>query len=84
MGKIIFWLVVFFVVLLVLRLVNVANSRSARSGSQGRAGKPKHTAMTRCVNCGVYLPRAEAVDGPRGPLCGDSQCLPRRKTRTHH
>jgi len=78
MGKIIFWLIVFFVALLVLRLVNVANSRSGRNESSGRAGKSKETAMTRCVNCGVYLPRADAVDGPRGPLCGDPQCLPRQ------
>jgi hypothetical protein len=35
--------------------------------------------MTRCVNCGVYLPRADAVEGPRGPLCGDPQCLSRDK-----
>jgi hypothetical protein len=24
----------------------------------------------------VYLPRSEAVEGPRGPVCGDPQCLP--------
>ena len=78
MGKILFWLIVFFVALLVLRLVNVANSRSARRESSGRADKPKDTAMTRCVNCGVFLPRGDAIDGPRGPLCGDSQCLPRQ------
>jgi hypothetical protein len=75
MGKIIFWLIVFFVVLLVLRLVNVANSRSARSGAPGRGSNPKDTAMARCVNCGVYLPRADAVESPRGPVCGDAQCL---------
>jgi hypothetical protein len=79
MGKIIFWLIVFFVALLVLRLVNIANSRSAR-GDAPRKTKTttKDTAMTRCVNCGVYLPRADAVDGPRGPLCGDPQCLPKQ------
>ena len=75
MGKIVFWLIVFFVALLVLRLINVANSRSAR-GEAPRRAKSKDTAMTRCVNCGVYLPRADAVDGPRGPLCGDAKCLP--------
>ena len=78
MGKIIFWLIVFFVVLLVLRLVNVASSRSARSEGTGEKKKTTDTAMTRCVNCGVYLPRADAVDGPRGPLCGDPQCLPKQ------
>jgi len=77
MGKIIFWLIVFFVVLLVLRLVNVANSRSAAAGRADRRPKPKDTAMTRCVNCGVYLPRADAVEGAQGPVCGDPQCVPR-------
>ena len=77
MGKIIFWLVVFFVALLVLRLVNAANSRATRGGQSAGGKKSKEAAMTRCVNCGVYLPRADAIDGPRGPLCGDPQCLPR-------
>ncbi len=37
MSKVIFWLVVFFVVLFVLRLVNVANSRSRNGRSDPRA-----------------------------------------------
>jgi len=61
----------------VLRLINVANSRNARSDAPGRRPHTKDTAMTRCVNCGVYLPRADAIEGPRGPVCGDPQCLPR-------
>ena len=77
MGKIVFWLVVFFIALLALRLVNAASNRGARGKSSADARKAQDTAMTRCVNCGVYLPRADAVDGPRGPLCGDPQCLPR-------
>jgi hypothetical protein len=77
MGKIIFWLIVFFVVLLVPRLINAAKSRAANGKTRGRPPKTKDTAMTRCVNCGVYLPRTEALEGPRGPVCGDPQCLPR-------
>ena len=80
MGKIIFWLIVFFVVLLALRLVNVASSRS-RGGASGRGRKTQDAAMTRCVNCGVYLPTADAIQGPRGPVCGDPQCLPRETRR---
>ena len=76
MGKIIFWLVVFFVVLMALRLVNVASSRS-RSRAAGSA-KAKDAPMVRCVNCGVYLPSADARQGPRGPLCGDPECAPPR------
>jgi hypothetical protein len=75
MGKMIFWLVVFFAVLFVLRLVNVANSRT-RDRKTSR--KPRVGAMVQCVNCGVYLPSADAKQGERGPLCGDPQCVKRR------
>ena len=75
MGKIVFWLIVVFAVLMVLRLVNTAQSR-ARRGSAG-AGTPrrKQAEMVRCVDCGVYLPSADAKAGPKGPLCGDPQCM---------
>lgn len=75
MSKIIFWLVVFFVGLLVLRLVNIAQMRE-RDSTPRKRPRPD-TATIRCVNCGVYLPKAEAIEGPRGPVCGDPQCLPR-------
>jgi hypothetical protein len=78
MGKLIFWLVAFFAVLLVLRLVNAAAHRARNRNAGGRAARPPDAAMIRCVDCGVYLPRADAVAGPRGPLCGDPQCAHRR------
>jgi hypothetical protein len=77
MGKMIFWLVVFFVVLFALRLVNVSKSRS-RHGRSASGPKAIDGSMSRCVNCGVYLPSADAIAGPRGPLCGDPQCATRR------
>jgi hypothetical protein len=76
MGKIIFWLVVFFVALLALRLVNVTNSRGRAEGGSREPKRKRDTATVRCVNCGVYLPKAEAIEGPRGALCGDPKCLP--------
>ena len=45
-----------------------ARNRRARGGPTPAAG-----AMVRCVDCGVYLPSADAKPGPRGPLCGDPQ-----------
>ena len=76
MGKILFWLVVFFVVLFALRLLNVANRRRKRAPPA--AGRPPTAgAMIRCVDCGVYLPSAEAKPSARGPLCGDPQCVRR-------
>ena len=77
MGKVIFWLVVFFAVLLVLRLLNVAASRG-KAKPQARAPGRDGT-MVQCVDCGVYLPTADAKRGPQGPLCGDPQCPKRRE-----
>jgi len=75
-GKVIFWLVVVFVVLFALRLVNASKQRARnRARTAGRTSEPG--AMTRCVDCGVYLPSADATAGPRGPLCGDAKCLER-------
>ena len=74
MGKLIFWLILFFVVLLVLRLVNVAKSGPRRDAK--RPPRARDTATIRCVNCGVYLPSADALETPRGPVCGDPQCVP--------
>jgi hypothetical protein len=76
MGKIIFWLVVFFVALFALRLVNAANARARGDAPRREGARKRDTATVRCVNCGVYLPKAEAIEGPRGPVCGDPQCLP--------
>jgi hypothetical protein len=87
MGKIIFWLVVFFAVLLVLRLINVSKARSrdtaGRDAARGAGtGKPGATAMVRCVRCGVFLPRAEARALPDGFHCGNADCAQHR-TRDH-
>jgi hypothetical protein len=80
MGKLIFWLVVFFVVLLALRLINVASSRARNRGT--RAARPAaNDAMIRCSGCGVYLPSADASAGPEGPLCGDPACVERAAKR---
>lgn len=79
MGKVIFWLVVFFVVLFVLRLVNVANSRNRDRKARPGPPPPSGSAMLRCVNCGVYLPSADVTQGPRGPLCADPECVRRRQ-----
>ena len=78
MGKVIFWLIVFFVVLFALRLINTSKQRSRSRDSSSRKA-PQAGAMTRCVDCGIYLPSAEATQGPRGPVCGDIQCLERAR-----
>jgi len=80
MGKLVFWLVVVFVALFALRLINASKHRAR---NRDRAAPPAGTvgAMIRCVDCGVYLPSADATAGPRGPLCGDAKCLERAGVR---
>ena len=77
MGKIIFWLVVVFVVLFVLRLVNVAKARAARATTRCAAA-PTGAACRWCAacDCGVFLPqRRRARAGPTGSRCGDRACV---------
>lgn len=77
MGKIVFWLVVFFVVLFALRLLNLAKRKS---------GEPKPTAgdrdpaqaMVRCVECGVFVPKGDARPVPQGFHCATVNCAQHR------
>lgn len=83
MGKIIFWIVVFFVILLVLRLVNLAGARSRKDRArESDAEQPRRELpaepTVRCVDCGTYLPKAEARPTAAGYHCGDPGC-PRRR-----
>jgi uncharacterized paraquat-inducible protein A len=78
MSKIIFWLVVVFVVLFALRLVNVAKARRGGASEQPKRGQQTAAdAMVRCSECGIFLPKAEAVASPRGFRCGDPGCAQR-------
>lgn len=72
MGKIIFWLVVAFVVLLVVRLINARHALRMRTSE-----KPREAAselVVRCVNCGVFIPRAEALAATDGFRCATGTC----------
>ncbi|HKP66973.1 MAG TPA: hypothetical protein VJX31_10135 [Casimicrobiaceae bacterium] len=80
MGKVIFWLVVFFVVLFALRLINVSKNRS-RDREPRAERKPIAGTMTRCVDCGTYVPATDAKLGPRGAVCGDAQCTERARSQ---
>ena len=79
MGKIVFWLVVVFVVLLALRLVNVANAKRRRDEAAAAGRRPTGgDRMVRCVRCGLYLPQAEAASSTAGYVCADGRCAERR------
>ena len=77
MTKIVAWLILIFVVLLALRMISMRNNRARRRTAN--AGKPVEAAdpMVRCVNCGVFLPRAEARTVSDGFACADGECAKR-------
>lgn len=87
MGKIIFWIVVFFGVLLALRLVSVhqtrKDQRERRDGEAGNGGngkrdtRPAQEPMVKCGRCGVFLPKSTTVMTSRGLTCGDENCAHR-------
>jgi hypothetical protein len=73
MGKILFWLVVVFVVLFALRMINVARTRRRDKP----AAKALEQPMVRCVQCGVFLPKPEARVTEAGYRCQDPACAAR-------
>lgn len=75
MGKIIVWIVVVFAILFVLRLLNVAKAgRDKARRKESQAGTQADGAMVRCVSCGVFLPKSDALPSPQGFRCGDPAC----------
>jgi preprotein translocase subunit SecG len=80
MGKIVFWIVVFFVVLLGLRLLNLAKTRESARKREDRKPAPELPAepTVRCEQCGVFLPKSEAQATATGYRCGDPGCSRRR------
>jgi uncharacterized protein len=82
MGKVIFWLVVVFVVLAVIRMWNANKLRAGRKGGPDSANPraPATTPMIRCVECGVFLPATDATTAPDGYRCGDPACPNRKRT----
>ncbi|MFO1312620.1 MAG: PP0621 family protein [Burkholderiales bacterium] len=76
MGKIVFWLVVVFLVLFVLRMINVSKTRN-KGGAPGKSGKAAPEAMVRCAQCGVFLPKPEARETAAGYRCNDPACMAR-------
>ena len=79
MGKVIFWIVVIFGLLLVVRLVNAAAAKRRNAGGKGSVGgAPSANPMVRCVRCGVFLPRSEAMAVQGGHACADPGCAERR------
>ena len=77
MSKIIFWIVVIFVALFVMRLVNIAKSRRSEGERRATEAKKATGAMVRCSECGIFLPKVEALATPQGFRCSDPSCAQR-------
>jgi len=78
MNKILFWVVLIFVVLFVVRLIGSAQAKKRRE----REAPPAQGAdMVRCAKCGTFVPRADAIQAPGGFRCRDGTCLPRGSSR---
>jgi hypothetical protein len=79
-GKIVFWIVVLFVVLFALRLVNVAKAKARRERKSTEAKKAAlpGEATVRCERCGVFLPKSEALPAPTGYRCSQPACAQSR------
>ena len=75
MGKVVFWIVVFFVILFALRLLNVAKAKRRQAKPpEDRKAIPPAEPTVRCERCGVYLPKSEAMPVPTGYRCSDPAC----------
>ncbi len=76
MGKIVFWMVVVFAALFVLRVVNASKAR--KRGDAARTQAPAGMPMVQCRDCGVYLPKNEALPAASGFRCPEGTCGTRR------
>jgi len=76
MGKVVFWLVVVFGALFVLRIVNANKARQRANAARNAA--PAGVPMVQCRECGVFIPRGEALPAADGFRCGDGSCGKRR------
>lgn len=86
MGKIIFWIVVFFLVLLALRLVSVHKTRAdakdrrdeedakRKAATAKRDDTPAQDSMIKCTRCGVFVPKGSTVMASTGLVCSDKAC----------
>ncbi len=65
MGKALFWVTIFIVVIFVTRLLAIQAAKKRRPPPQAPSKQTDAPAvseeMVRCAHCGVHLPRSEAA-----------------------
>ncbi|MDR1529011.1 MAG: hypothetical protein LBS40_01105 [Burkholderiales bacterium] len=75
MGKIIFLIAAFLVIIIGLRLWNKAK-RISIAKHEAQTRRVSET-MVRCVSCGIFIPRSEARMEHDGYHCGAPHCARR-------
>jgi len=77
MARLILLLAIIVVVALVVRRALKAPKAAASSQDTSvPAGQASEAKLVRCVECGAFVPKAEAVAAPNGFRCG-AGCAPR-------
>lgn len=72
MGRIVFWILIAFVIYLLFR--GLTRSQAQRDAPP-RAASPRGEDMVSCARCGVNMPRSEAREEGGKLLCRDNpQC----------
>lgn len=80
MARLLLLLVIIVVVaLLVRKLIRGASTKRAEppAAAPGEAPAPE-AKLVRCVECGAFVPRAEALPAPNGFRCGGAGCNAKR------
>ncbi len=83
MGKFIFWIVVFFLLLFGLRLASMLSSRRKdedeldEPSACRRPQLPEGEPTVRCVSCGAFIPKKQAVLRLTGYRCGEDYGCPK-------
>jgi uncharacterized protein len=68
MGKVLFWVVIALLIMFALRFVNIMRAKSKKKSANPSSDSLNET-MVRCVKCGVYLPRQNALMRQDGYHC---------------
>ncbi|HUG24602.1 PP0621 family protein [Piscinibacter sp.] len=66
------YLVLILIVVVVLWLARASRRVPPPSAPRGGAQPPKKEAMLECAQCGLHLPRGEALPGRGGVFCSDA------------
>lgn len=76
MSRVLFVLAVVAIVYLLIKSRHAGRSRAAPPGGAGRP--PAAEDMVRCVQCGVHLPRSEAIMAGGKFYCSEAHLLAHR------